>query len=254
MFAAALISYGHEFWLQPVKYFISAGERMTARFVVGENFQGEPWDLKKHRIEKLEVHEAAGMRSVIDSLNIEAGLFQSSFADAGTKMLVIQSNSAFIELAGDKFNEYLKEDGLDEVYAVREKAKLLQAPARELYSRHSKLFIQVGDKLDDVYQKIAGLPIEIVPTKNPCELKKGDEVHFHVIFKGKPLFGAKVRIWNRFDNRTTIQNIYTEKDGSISMRISNSGAWMVSVVKMVPSQDSKADWQSYWGSLVFGIK
>ncbi len=254
MLAAAFLAQGHEFWLQPEKYFINTGDRLTAKFMVGENFQGESWDLKRHRIERLEVHELAGIRNLMDSLNTGDGLFQNTFTDAGTRMLVIQSNDAFIELAADKFNDYLKEDGLDDVYAAREKGKLLQAPARELYSRHSKLFIQVGDKLTDVHKDVAGLPIEIVPDKNPCGLKKGDEVHFLVTFKGSPLFGAKVRIWNRFDNRTTIQNIYTEKDGSISMRISNPGAWMVSVVKMVSSQDSRADWQSYWGSLVFGIK
>jgi len=254
LLAVTLLAKGHEFWLQPIKYFIDVGERLTAKFMVGENFQGELWDLKKHRIEKLDVHESGGVRSLVDSLNIDAGLFRTTFADAGTRLLVIQSNEAFIELTGDKFNDYLKEDGLDEIYLAREKGKLLGAPARELYSRHSKLFIQVGNKLDNMHEKIAGLPIEIVPNKNPCGLKRGDEVRFFVTFKGTPLFGAKVRIWNRFDNRTTIQNIYTEKDGSISIRISNPGAWMVSVVKMIPSEDTKADWRSYWGSLVFGIK
>jgi uncharacterized GH25 family protein len=246
--------HAHEFWLQPEKYFIKVGERLSARFMVGENFQGELWDLKTHRIEKLEVHESDGVKNLMDSLDIITGTFQTSFRSEGTRMLVMQSNSAFIELPGNKFNDYLKEDGLDDVYAAREKAKTLQAPARELYSRHSKLFVQVGDKLDDVHKNLAGLPIEIVPNKNPCSLKKGDEIRFHITFNGAALFGAKVRIWNRFDNRTTIQNIFTEKDGSVSVRISNPGAWMVSVVKMVPSADTKADWRSFWGSLVFAIK
>jgi hypothetical protein len=39
----------------------------------------------------------------------------------------------------------------------------------------------------------------------------------------------------------------------IETHISNAGAWMVSFVKMVPSKNPEADWQSYWASLVFGI-
>ena len=99
-----------------------------------------------------------------------------------------------------------------------------------------------------------GFPIEIIPEKNPYTLKKGDPVRFKILFEGKPLFGAKVKVWNRFDNRTTLQNIHTEKNGIIETHISNPGPWMVSVVKMVPSKQPGADWQSYWGSLVFGVE
>lgn len=249
-----IICQAHEFWLETNKYFLNVGERCKIQFMVGENFKGEGWDLKKHRIEKLELNQLSGATNVIDSVLTDEALLKLSFKEPGTKMLVMQSNSAYIELAADKFNEYLKEDGLDEIYAQREKTKTLQTPSRELYSRHTKLLLSVGDKNDDTYKKVAGLPIEIIPEKNPFTLKKGDKQRFKVLFEGKPLFGGKVRLWNKFDNRTTIQNIYTNQDGTIEMSISTPGPWMISIVRMVPSKDPKADWQSYWGSLVFAIK
>jgi hypothetical protein len=61
-------------------------------------------------------------------------------------------------------------------------------------------------------------------------------------------------VWNRYKNRTTMQPIYTQQDGRIEAHVSNPGAWMVSVVQMIPSDDPKADWRSYWGSLVFGVQ
>jgi uncharacterized GH25 family protein len=140
------------------------------------------------------------------------------------------------------------------VYDQRKKANTLTKPSKEFYSRHTKLLLQVGDVKDDTYKKVAGLPIEIVPDRNPYSLKKGDLIRFKILWQGKPLFGTKVKVWNRFDNRTTIQNIYTEQDGTMETHISNPGAWMVSVVTMVPSKKEGADWESYWGSLVFGVK
>jgi uncharacterized GH25 family protein len=114
--------------------------------------------------------------------------------------------------------------------------------------------IQVGDKKDDTYKKVAGFPIEIIPEKNPYTLKIGDVIRFKILFQGKPAeFGTKVKVWNRYDNRTTVQNIYTEKDGTMETRLSGKGPWMVSVVKMIPSKQADANWQSFWGSLVFGI-
>jgi uncharacterized GH25 family protein len=249
-----LLAHAHEFWLQADKFFVKVGERLNVKFMVGENFMGESWDLSKHRIEKFELYGSGGVKNISDSVRANKGLLQLTMNEAGTKLLVMQSNNAFLELPASKFNEYLKDDGLDVVYAQREKTKSLESPSRELYARYTKLYVQVGGQLDDVYKKMVGLPVEIIPDKNPYALKKGDPVRFLILFEGKPLFGAKVRIWNRFDNRTTIQNIYTEKDGMVSIHISNPGSWMVSFVKMVPSKDPKADWQSYWGSLVFGIK
>jgi uncharacterized GH25 family protein len=171
----------------------------------------------------------------------------------GTHLLLLQSNNAFAELEGEEFNAYLKEDGLDEILYQREQTKTLLKPAKEFYSRYAKLLIQVGEKKDDIYKKVAGFPIEIIPEKNPYALKLGDVIRFKILFQGKPAFGTKVKVWNRYNSRTTVQNIYTEKDGTMETRLSGKGPWMVSVVKMIPSKEPGAEWQSYWGSLVFGV-
>lgn len=244
----------HEFWLQADRYVVKTGEKVQVKFMVGENFMGESWDLNAHRVESLVAIEEGGKRNLVDSIDRTAGLLSLRFTKPGTKLLALQSNAAFIELEPNLFNEYLKEDGLDDVYADREKKNALGSKAREHYSRHTKLFLQVGETHDETYKQVVGMPVELIPQRNPYALKKSDKCKFLVLFEGKPLFGAKVRVWNRFDNRTTIQNIYTQKDGMIEMQISNPGSWMVSVVKMVPSKDPAADWRSYWGSLVFAVK
>ena len=61
LFAIAVQS--HEFWLQPKKFRYAVGEEMRVSFLVGENFEGEPWDLKKNIIEKLDLHH---LTKVID--------------------------------------------------------------------------------------------------------------------------------------------------------------------------------------------
>ena len=126
----------HEFWLHSEKFFFKPGEHLLVNFKVGENFMGEPWDLKTHRIEKLELHRLSGFRNLIDSVKQNGKYSLSvSLREEGTQLLVMQSNDAFIELAGEKFNEYLKEDGLDDVYAHREKTNTLNKPSKEFYSR-----------------------------------------------------------------------------------------------------------------------
>jgi uncharacterized GH25 family protein len=253
-FSLRTLAQAHEFWLHPAKFILAPGERIDVRFMVGENFIGEPWDLTKHRIEKLDLYQIKGVRDVRDSVRAAADNLSISVKNEGTCMLAMQSSNALIELEAEKFNEYLKEDGQDDILELRRKTNSLNKAGKEFYTRYTKLLLQVGEVKDDTYKKEVGFPIEIIPEKNPYLLKKGDPVSFKILFEGKPVFGAKVKVWNRFENRTTIQNIYTEKNGVIETHISNPGPWMVSVVKMIPSKDKGADWQSYWGSLVFGIK
>jgi uncharacterized GH25 family protein len=249
------VAQAHEFWLQPQKFFFEVGERAAIGFKVGENFTGEPWDLKVHRVERLQALHLEQVKDLKGNVvpegksNIEVPL-----TEEGTHLVVMQSNNAFIELEADKFNAYLEEDGLMEIKSMRERSNSSNKPSKEFYSRHTKLLLQAGVKRDDTYRKVVGLPIEIIPLKNPYAMKRGETMRFRVLWQGKPLFGASVKVWNNHENRVMLQNIFTSQEGIIEAPLSNSGMWMISVVKMVPSKEKGADWQSYWGSLVFGAE
>lgn len=169
-------------------------------------------------------------------------------------MITMESNNAYIELEPEKFNEYLKEDGLDYISEERQKLGEQNKNSRELYRRYAKLLVQVTDRTDDTYKKETGMRLEIVPLQNPYELKTGDHLDCKVLYERKPAAHALVKVWTHIGNRIFLQNIYTEDDGTIRFPVSNKGAWMVSSVKMLRSTSDKAEWQSLWSSLVFEIE
>jgi uncharacterized GH25 family protein len=254
IFTASLICQAHEFWLQPDKFLYRKGDVLKLTFMVGEDFTGERWDLKKHRLVRFDHHAGNYSNGLIETVVPgEGSNLELKLESEGTHLIVMQSSNAFIELEADAFNAYLKEDGLDDIIQYRAKTNTQNKSAKEYYQRSAKLLVQVGTATDDTYGKRTGTPIEIIPVKNPYALKQGAEMKFEVVFEGKPLGYSLIKVWNRKDNRTTVQNIYTEKDGTFTTRLSNTGMWMVSCVKMVPAKEAGADWQSYWGSLVFGF-
>jgi len=249
----SVIVQAHEFWMQPDKFTYAIGDIAQINFMVGENFVGERWNMANHRILRLERYAGEKSEDLLTKVNTSAGRnLEVRLTDRGTHLFVLQSNNAFIELEAEKFNEYLKEDGLDEVLAHRKNTNTLDKPAKEFYSRCAKLLLQSGVVADETFSKEAGLPLEIIPLQNPYRLKVGDELSVKILFNGKPLPFALVKVWNRKNNNTILQNIYTQKDGIITTRIGNTGSWMISTVKMIPSTEESADWQSYWASLVFG--
>ena len=141
----------------------------------------------------------------------------------------------------------------DEIYLERKKANRLNEGATIAADNVIQLAFRVGKNEGQGWNEIQGLPVEVIPDKNPQTLKRGDRIHFTVYENGQPAFGVRVRIWNRWDKRTTIQNIYTEKNGTVSTTISNPGDWMVTVMKLGKTENGST-YEADVFSLNFGYR
>ena len=171
----AIVAQCHEFWLQPKKFKYVVGEEMNLSFMVGDNFDGDPWDLKKHKIEKLEVHHLGKSSDIKTLVNPDQKeKLKYKLVEAGTHLIALQSNAAFMESDAQAFHDYLKEDGLENIIDIRQKAGTENAPAKEFYTRFAKLLVQVGNRTDDTFKKRLGYRVEIIPQQNPYALKTGD--------------------------------------------------------------------------------
>ena len=255
LFFGLAIAQAHEFWLQPKKYRYALGEEMRVDFMVGENFTGEFWDLARHKVEKIDVYNEIAARNLLKQVNTSAGNNVTyRFDRQGTHLLALESNFAFIELEGSKFNDYLKEDGIENILDERTKSNNLDKPSREYYKRYAKVLVQCGDRLDETYRRKVGFRYEIIPLANPYSIKSGDYLDCQVLWEGKPVPHSMVKVWSLVGNRIFLQNIYTENDGTIRFPISSTGRWMVSSVKMIASEKEEGAYQSQWTSLVFGIQ
>ena len=59
LFLSASLVQAHEFWLQPTRFQFKVGDSMEFDFMVGENFEGEYWDLKRQKVARL-LHLSGG--------------------------------------------------------------------------------------------------------------------------------------------------------------------------------------------------
>lgn len=253
LFANVIISSGQEAWLQPERFFYKSGDELSIGLVAGRDFIGRS-SFKKSEVNDLTLHEISSARNLLDSIkgNGDATLKYTLKSD-GTYLFTLQTTGNLREFPADTFNMLVKDYELDAVRNQRQKNNSVNTTARVNKRVFGKLIIQAGEKREEIYKKVMGWPVEIIPDRNPTSLKVGDQIKFKILFDGKPVFGVRTKVWNRYDNRTTLQNIYTQQDGTIEARISSPGPWMVTVVKMIPSKDQGADWVSYQGSFVFGF-
>lgn len=246
---------GHEFWLHPDRFIYRVGESVNIKFMVGEDYTGENWGGNRTRIKDLSLYYSNVIDNCADHLSDTAkgDSLQVSFFEEGTMMFTFNNLNSFITLEPAKFNDYLREDGLQNAIDYRTANNETDSIGREYYQRSVKTLVQIGGRLTDTYKKQTTLPVDLIPEENPYSLRDGEQLKVKVLFQKKPLADTDIKVWHRNNDRTVKHNLRTNDKGEVSFPVFTSGRWMVSTVKMVRlEKGTEADWQSYWGSLTWG--
>ncbi len=173
---------------------------------------------------------------------------------AGVYIVAVETSPKLITLGADAFNEYLIADGLSHIYRLRAKEKTLDRPGRERYSKSPKAILQVGRAGGGGDPcRVLGLPLEIVPLRDPFVLKVGDTLRVRVLFRGKPLADANLG-WNLPDDgerpRGTVR---TDDKGEALVPIARTGLMSIRLTYMTRPKEKEYEWESFWTTLTFRI-
>lgn len=248
----------HEYWLEPDRFFLAPKESADINLFLGEGLkveEGIPYRSSKTSIFRL--LSSDGTFDLARDVREEAKpLFSFSAQKAGTYLLAMERNWSYISIEPDKFDEYLREDGIEYIITEREKLGESKKEGKERYSRYIKALIQVGNKRDRTFGQRAGLRFEIVPLSNPYSLKVGEELPVQVLFEGKPLADRTLFADNRDGDSITKKRQITNPDGIANFKLDRKGVWLIRLVFMQRCSKNceGADWESFWGALSFGMR
>lgn len=106
---------------------------------------------------------------------------------AGTYVAGVSTKARNIELTAEKFNKYLKSDGVLDMLKQRTADSLLDQDVVENYQKHVKAIYQVGDIKTDDWKTVLAYPIEFVPMANPYDKHTGEQLDVQLLLDGKPL-------------------------------------------------------------------
>jgi len=247
----------HEFWLSPSDFQARAGRAVSIGALAGNGFfEGEhkPWSTE-HAVCFL------ARTSRVFDLKVAAGVGDyvwSRFlaSDDGGAMVAFESSFTPIELPGPKFNRYLEEEGLSGPRSARQTLPS-DLPGRERYRRCAKTWLG-GTEVARALASF-GLPLEIVPLGAPGA---DSSLDIRVLRQGRPLPGALVKAWCSPPDPEGLAvsgstdgcawEGRTDEAGRVRVPTRRAGAWLLSLVDMVPCADrTQADWESTWASLTF---
>lgn len=248
----------HDFWVQPLVFAAPVNAPMPFTIQVGHGTFRQRWGAAIDRIVRF---DDVGPTGTIDRRAIllpPGGPVDGTaiFATPGTHILVLQTGPAESTLPSIRFNDYIKVEGLTPAIATRERLHLNESDGRELYSRRAKALVQVGDTTAPQPQvtRAVGLTLEIVPQRNPYSLAPNDPLPVRILYQGKPLANALVKLNNLDFDARPIETHLSDAQGMASFNPPRHGKWQLNVIWTKPlTGNPKADFETIFSSLTFGF-
>ena len=244
----------HDMWIEPTTFSPETGKIIGLKLRVGQDLLGDPLAYDPALINQFVFEDATGRKAVVGGRSgaDPAGLLR--VATPGLVVVGYHSNPSAVELTPEKFNQYLKEEGLDAVAALRARRNETGAKAREIFSRCAKSLVLSGPTSGTQADRPLGFTLELVAERNPYAIADGQDLPFRLTYENRPLPGALVVAINRL-NPTEKLTARTDKDGRVRFKLKQGGMWLVKAVHMVPAPaGANADWRSYWASLTFEVR
>lgn len=176
--------------------------------------------------------------------------------EAGIWVVGYRSQDAFLELDAQKFETYLREEGLEHVIEKRRELDQSGKAGRESYSRCAKSLISVGAGGTRSFDRLLDFPLELVAEKDPYRIAPGTELPIRLLRDGAAapdiLVAAIQR--NAANAVQTKLEARTDAAGRVSFMLPAPGVWTIKCVAMSAAKDpARADWDSLWATLTFEL-
>jgi uncharacterized GH25 family protein len=179
-----------------------------------------------------------------------------TFRQAGTHVLLLETDSrAQSHLPALRFNDYLRVEGLTPALEERQRNRSLNVEGSENYSRCAKVIVQVGPDAGGRVTSAVGLPLEIVPEVNPHAQPQSARLPIVVLYFGKPLTGATVKLTNLDHDAEPFETHISDGRGRADFGMPQSGRWMLNVIwTRARPRGSDTDFETVFSSLSFGFE
>lgn len=261
--ALATAAQAHDFWIQPERYRIAPDTPTALTLQVGHGSDRQRSKIGLRRITRFAAVAVDGR-----SIDLRGRLHPGEASDgdfelpAGGYQLVLETDArAQSHLPAIRFNDYLRAEGLTPALQDRQRNGRMQAEGSENYSRRSKAIVRVGAcdattpaQWRTMLSRPLGLPLEIVLDQNPYAQPRPSRLPLRVLYEGRTLAGALVKLTRLEDDAQPFATRYTDAEGRAEFAMPAQGRWLLNVIwtKPLPAS-SETDYETVFSSLSFEL-
>jgi uncharacterized GH25 family protein len=235
---AASAAWSHDLWITCPK--AKAGEKLLLDITLGHGFPAGDKVKPEELVETYVLGKGVKFKT-------------EAKADHSYQSLEPLAAGSYVAVSGNKAKFWTKAPS---GYVHKTKDQVPEAIKCIRSVKYAKAIVNLGGKAADV-SKPLGQDLEIVPMKNPADLKMGEELPIKVLLAGKPLPKAEVTATFAGFSQDRAMAFYnkTNKDGMVKVKLWHPGLWLVRVNQQTHYKDpAKCDVMSKTATLTFEIK
>ena len=247
----------HEVWLEPLDYTVPTDGMLQAHLVNGEEFEGTNFPYLMSRLTRFDmalgettrpVENLSGSKPILDNAPLGDGLHVVAYVSTLSR-LTYDDWAAWGRFAAHKDFATAEADHLAR--------GLPQTGFTEVYSRHVKTLIAVGD--GDGADQAMGLETEFVALMNPYTDDLSQGLQVQLFYQGVPRGDAQVELFAKAPDGTVEITLHrTDADGIATLPARAGYSYLAdAVVLREPAPDLAAEkdavWETLWAALTFAV-
>jgi uncharacterized GH25 family protein len=238
----------HYTYIYPQAFKVASGDTVIIGFHSGDGFPESTAILK--RLQEPTVRSERGVVRVDGIREDGKRLAAEVTVPASGHLIVTAVNTAAIgTMKPPSFEQYLNEEGLGHIVKARAERGETDRPGRERYTMYAKALLASGAP-GDGYKVAAGLPLEIVPEKDPYRLQPGEPLPVRVLLRGAPAANLDVTAASTAPGFKARVIGRTDANGRVTVPITR-GQWRLHTIHMERVAEAEVDWESLWTTLTF---
>ncbi len=247
----------HEFWIEPLEYQIPSGGQLQANIINGEEFAGGNLAFLPNRFVNFVLFSGDNSARVTGRPGDIPALQQDPLGD-GLHIAAYQANNATVSYDNwEKFQRFVDHKDFGDVLSQHQARGLSLDGFKEIYSRHVKSLIGVGEGAGA--DRRVGLETEIVALANPYTDDLSGGMPVQVYYRNDLRADTQVEVFEKApDGRVVISLHRTNGEGIAVFPVRPGYAYMVdAVVLRAPNIELQASsgavWETLWANLTFAV-
>ena len=161
-------------------------------------------------------------------------------AAPGLHVIGYRSNPSAIEIPADKFNQYLKEEGLDAVSRAESTPQRdARAGARDLLALRQEPGVSGATRGRRRAIGRSASRWSSSPNAIRMRMRADQDLPVRLTYENRPLAGALVVAINRLNPAEKL-SARTDADGRVRFKLRRGGMWLIKAVHMVPAPAGRA--------------
>ena len=240
----------HEFWIEPDAHQVAAGEKVSARLRIGQNYKGEVYPYLSSQFRKFTLTDEDGTRDYEGDQGDQPALTTTLETPGLTVVTYHSTASKLIYKDWATFVKYTTNEGLTGAVEAHQAAGLPEKGFREDYSRIAKSLVQVGPVRAGDRDAAQGYPLELVALSHPGDAAV-DTLTVRLLREGKPQEDVQVAIFAKDAEGVARTNLRTDAAGEVAIPLTDGTRSLLNAVWLARSEKDGVDYESDWASLTF---